>query len=218
MLTFLLALALGPLASEPDAIDQSAGKELDRLIQEGQKAIDGGDLPHAFELFDAAKKIAPNDARVPFWVGKAYLWQAQTAIAANQTGAELDSALEDAETSLRKAVDMDPGSPDIAAMLGRCLLLRGREVDAADKLDTAATLGAHTPEFFLDLGDAHFGVYTAQKEAAEGDLGVAELAKAGQAYEKGKAQILASNLAKLTADQLTGGTTFGATIEKQCLD
>ncbi|MFO0984480.1 MAG: hypothetical protein U1E76_22595 [Planctomycetota bacterium] len=220
MFATLLCLLLAAPAAREDADhhQEAVASDIEKLLSESRKALDEGDVPGAFKSLDAAKQIAPDDSRVAFLTGLSYLRQAEQAIDQNQGGGQADSALTDAEANLRQAAALSPASAEIEKALGHCLMLQGNEADAAKALESAQTLGAREPAFYLELGDAHFALYVKQKEAAEGDLGAAELALAEQCYQKGRAEVFVASLAKVTPENVAGNGDLAAAVRQRVIE
>jgi len=96
-------------------------------------------LDRAVEQLERAAELAPGEAEIRYWAGRA------------REALEEDGP---AQEHYRAAVEFAPGHTDAHRRLGALLLGDGQLEDARVELERAIQLGAREPELFLDQGRA----------------------------------------------------------------
>jgi hypothetical protein len=116
---FLLLLAVFPA---PATAQRAPGRGLPALVDQGTAALDEERFGDAFEAFDQAARLAPNDPSLSFAAG----------YAAARLG-----RLADARTWLERALTLDPRYTDASLVLGQVLQRDGKTGEAVRVYESA---------------------------------------------------------------------------------
>jgi eukaryotic-like serine/threonine-protein kinase len=103
-------------------------------------------IDYALTLLEPLAEANPDSALVHAAVGRAY--QLKYVIASDPVWAER------ATTASRKALQLDPGIPDVHVTLGQLYILTGRPEEAIRDLEHALEIRPHDPEAMLSLAQA----------------------------------------------------------------
>ncbi len=110
------------------------------LVEAGLHAADQRDFEHAYELFDEAAQLAPEDARTRY----------NLALALQNLG-----DLENSVATYRRAIMIDPSLIEAYINLGYLYGKLGLDEEALDIFQRAIELDAENDELFVALGDAY---------------------------------------------------------------
>ncbi len=150
----ILGLTLLSLALSADA-DMVVSTKVNALLLNGRAALDRGEYEKATGLIEQA--VEAQSAWPDAWrlLGEAYLKQADAHPVKDEADWEKAREwYETAERAHREWIDLEPGSADAWAKLGRVLLRLGDSEEAIATLYHAHSFDADDLDLLLDLADA----------------------------------------------------------------